>query len=190
MSAKHYMYGRMTPPGLNLRSRLMEGVRSCPSKGRRLVLFSAIGRCSRRRGAPVRIVVLGESANSLSRALHLKSVLSEGVASGIELSFAWWKFDWLRHPDFLREASEAAVKADIIVVLSSWHKPLPQAIQDCLNRGLVSKCGRSPRFLALLETGNPSRRSSPDIALLRNLGNAANVQVYCSSGFFDVGNGH
>ena len=137
-------------------------------------------RCSRSEGSLVRAAVLGDTATSLAGAVQWEKVLRQGVDAECELVFSWWKFDWLRHPGLLCEATEAAYSAEVIVVISNCDGELPPAVRDCLPAALLPDRDQSGRLLAL-HSAVKGAAANPALAYLRCIGSACGIQVYSST---------
>jgi len=118
--------------------------------------------------------VLYEDRETRDRAIAVCRHLEAQVGDEIELSFCWWRFDFLRDPELAQEAANAAMVADMLVISAQPGRGLPPEFTEWVESWLARRGQRDSVLVALIGS---EQDSMPDASIeyLRQIATRARI---------------
>jgi len=100
------------------------------------------------------IIILYDNVSERELAFHVCDRLTEHFGTEINLSFCWWRTDFLNDPALAAKALEDAEAAEIVIVALSFERELPAPLRNWFERWLDLQPARE-RLLVDLTRSNP-----------------------------------
>ena len=108
------------------------------------------------------VVVGYDDQPSRDAALRLCQHLEKNFQGDLDFAFTWWKFKYLVEPALARQASEAAARADLIIISTHYDHELSPDIQDWIEEWVPMRKNQEGALTALTrEAHHPELWVSP-----------------------------
>lgn len=118
--------------------------------------------------ATVEVFVLYEDRATGLRAKRALDLVQALLGNQFVLQSSFWRFDLFGEPAFRREAANAAVGADMVLLSAHGHEEMPEAASNWLERWFERQSGEPPAIIASFD--DTAGESSQGTSVLRSLG--------------------
>lgn len=109
---------------------------------------------------PCSVVVLYEDTLARDRAMAMCDHVIPQLWTEMEFKLDWWRFAYLTHAQFAKEAARAVEAADVIIVSARPAGDLSAHFMAWVESRLESRAGRTGALIDLV--GPPESRNSPE----------------------------
>jgi len=114
-------------------------------------------------GPPLRTLIAYEDLVAGLRAMSLLNTVCRQPGTALKSQVLPWSFELLAEPDWGRSAARDATKADLLIITTRSHRPLPSAVLQWVQATLSRSHGNLAAVVALFEpeaAGEPGARAS------------------------------
>lgn len=114
-------------------------------------------------GPPLRSLIAYEDLVAGLRAISLLNAVCPQPGTALKSQVLPWSFELLAEPDWARAAAREATRADLLIITSRSHRPLPSALLQWVQATLSRRPGNLAAVVALFDpeaAGEPGARAS------------------------------
>jgi len=105
-------------------------------------------------GGGCEVAVVYEDTATRDRAVLLCDHLVNNLWEDLDFELSWWKFDYLREPLIVAEATEAAIRADLVIFSAHAARELPPAVESWIETWTVRRDNPEGALVALIGMGS------------------------------------
>lgn len=102
-------------------------------------------------GPPLRTLIAYEDLVAGLRAMSLLSTVCRQPGTALKSQVLPWSFELLAEPDWARAAAREAARADLLIIATRSHRPLPSAVMQWVQGTLSRPHGNLAAIVALFE---------------------------------------
>ncbi len=110
---------------------------------------------------PISITVLYEDTPAREQAMKVCQRLARKLRGDFNFEFKWWKFAFLHDRHLAKDAADAAVQADLVIVSTDADRELPSGIKRWMKACLSRRRKADGALVALMRMANGLKGTTP-----------------------------
>ena len=122
------------------------------------------------------VAVIYENLPARDLAIELSDALMRKFQSDLEFGFTWWRFDYLADPNVGKEAAEAAMSADLIVVALQNTGNISWEVQGWFEHWLVRRSSPGGALTVIHAPVEPGSLERIDDSFFRRMAAEAGLE--------------